>query len=144
MFQVVVHDNNVLTYRENSKNKPLQIQAPPNFSPPNSKRKKPPIISPSKYKPGGTFGICPQIQNKPKQITHTDYSQFFFIYRRTIPHRILNYCGQQVSKCIVVYVVHSETMTFMYGTVFHFQLKFIAVVFEVEMFREIKLSRISS
>ena len=31
--------------------------------------KKPPIISPSEYKPGGLiFGICPQIQNKPKQI----------------------------------------------------------------------------
>ena len=33
-------------------------------------------------------------------------------------------------------------MTFMYGT--PFSIKFIAVVFEVAMFREIKLSQIST
>ena len=47
-----------------------------------------------------------------------------------------------MSKFIAVYVVHSETMTFMSGI--PFSIKFIAVVFEVGMFREIKLSRLSS
>ena len=74
------------------------------------------------------FGICPQIQNKPKQITHTLWSSFF-IYKRTIPHRILNHCGPKMSKFIVVHLGHSETMTFMSGI--PFSIKFIAVVFEV-------------
>ena len=46
-----------------------------------------------------------------------------------------------VSKCIVVYLVYSETMTFMYDILF--SIKFIAVLFEVGMFREVKLSQIS-
>ena len=54
----------------------------------------------------------------------------FFIYKRTIK--------EQVSQFIVVYVVHAENMTFMYGI--PLSIKFIAVAFEVGMFKEIKLS----
>ena len=46
-----------------------------------------------------------------------------------------------MSKCIAVYVVHSETDIYVRYSI---SIKFIAVVFEVAMFRELKLSRISS
>ena len=77
-----------------------------------------------------------------KRKLHLPLWSSFFIYKRTIPDRILNRCVQQVSKCVVVYVVHSETITFMYGI--PLSIHFIVVVFEHSMLGDIKLSRVSS